>query len=59
MMKAQDMKARVYGDAAVVTGRGLPTGPEAGELRFTLFYVRRQERWQMVAAHLSPVPPQP
>jgi ketosteroid isomerase-like protein len=58
-MKTQDVQARVYGDAAVVTGRGLPTGPEGGEVRFTLVFVKRQERWQMVAAHIAPLPAQP
>lgn len=63
----QDVKARVFGDAAIVTGRGVsktpqPTTPgETGkpatkpELRFTVVFVKRADHWQMVAAHLSPV----
>lgn len=54
-MTGQDLRAHVFGDTAVVTGRGLPQGEEK-ELRFTLVYIKRQSRWQMVAAHLSGVP---
>jgi hypothetical protein len=54
-MNGQDLKARAFGDTAVVTGRGLRKG-QTGELRFTLVYARRQDRWQMVAAHLSVIP---
>ena len=33
---AQEVKARVFGDSAVVTGRGVRKSPEQGDLRFTL-----------------------
>ena len=59
MMRAQDVQARVFGDAGVVSGRGLPKGNGTDEVRFTLVFIRRQERWQMVAGHISGVPPQP
>ena len=58
MMTARDLKARIFGDTAVVTGRGLPKVQESGELRFTLVYLRRQYRWQMVAGHISVLPEQ-
>ena len=59
MMRAQDTQVRVFGDTAVAAGRGLPKGRGTEEVRFTLVFVRRQDRWQMVAGHISGVPPQP
>jgi ketosteroid isomerase-like protein len=52
-----DVMVRVYGDAAVVTGRS--TTKRAGQgsevltrqVRFTRVYARRQGRWQVVSAH--------
>jgi hypothetical protein len=49
---------RVYGDAAVVTGRsttkraGQGTGDEiiTRQVRFTRVYAKRQGRWQVVSA---------
>ena len=55
-MKLDDLKARVFGDAAVVTGRGLPTAEGRPEVRFTLVYAKRQGGWQMIAGHISLVP---
>ena len=57
-INGQDIKVRVFGDTAVVTGRGVPKTPDATrrELRFTLMFVKRVDSWQMVAAHLSAVP---
>ncbi len=57
-ISGQDIKVRVFGDTAIVTGRGVPKTQEQerGELRFTLMFVRRVDTWQMVAAHLSAVP---
>src|SRR2546430_15807907 len=55
-ISAQDVKTRVFGETAIVTGRGIPKTPERrerGELRFTVVFVKRADRWQMVAAHLS------
>ena len=51
----QEVKARVFGDSAVVTGRGVRKSREQDDLRFTLVFAKRQNRWQMVAGHLSPV----
>jgi len=53
---AQELKARVFGDSALVTGRGVRKTPEQGDLRFTLLFVKRQDRWQMVGGHLSRMP---
>ena len=58
-MRAQDTQVRLYGDTAVAIGRGLPKENSPDEMRFTLVFVRRQDRWQMVAGHISPVPAQP
>jgi ketosteroid isomerase-like protein len=52
----RDVKARVFGETAIVTGSGESKSGEKGELRFTVFYVKRGESWQMVAGHLSAVP---
>jgi ketosteroid isomerase-like protein len=53
---AQEVKARVFGDSAVVTGRGVQKSQEQGDLRFTVVFAKRQDRWQMVAGHLSRMP---
>jgi hypothetical protein len=55
-ISASDLKARVFGDTAVVTARGVQNFGEKRELRFTVVYAKRNDRWQMVAGHLSPVP---
>jgi hypothetical protein len=55
-VNAQELKARVFGDAAVVTGRGVQKSGEKRELRFTIIFAERKESWQMVAGHLSAVP---
>jgi ketosteroid isomerase-like protein len=58
-LNGQDIKARVFGDTAIVTGRGVPKAQapeERPELRFTIVFMRRADRWQMVAGHLSAVP---
>jgi ketosteroid isomerase-like protein len=55
-----DMKVRVYGDAAVVTG--LQTMKEtlkgkdiSGQMRFTDTWIKRDGRWQCVASHGSKI----
>lgn len=50
-----EISVRVYGDAAVLTGRIRSKGhlreqPLGGDTRFTRIYVKRQGRWQMVAS---------
>lgn len=57
-VSGQDIKVRVFGNAAVVIGRGVAKTQEKGELRFTVVFVKREDRWQMVAGHLSRVPQQ-
>lgn len=56
-----DLKARVYGEAGVVTGRwtGRLTidGKDAsGAFRFTDTFIRRQGRWQVVASQDTRLP---
>lgn len=53
-----DVKVRVFGDAAVVTGRSifnetLQGKDIGGQERFTDTWVRRSGRWQCVAMHCS------
>lgn len=55
-----DMKVRVYGDSAVVTGRTTVkgnAGPSAfaAEFQFTDALVRRGDRWWFAASHISRV----
>jgi ketosteroid isomerase-like protein len=58
----QDVRVRVYGDTAIVTGRivvktQLSGQPEISfQSRFTDTFLKRQERWQVVARHYSRVP---
>lgn len=55
-----DVQVRVYGDAAVVTGRMLQRFTLGGvryanDLRYTDIYVKRKGRWVLVSAHTSAV----
>jgi uncharacterized protein (TIGR02246 family) len=57
-----DVKVRVYGDTAIVAGRGTVKGRGTSgafhtEYRSTNVFVKRSGRWQVVAAHLSGVKP--
>lgn len=57
-LKIDDVKARVFGDASVVTGRTHGVGEFEGAgydvvIRFTDTFVRRDGRWQAVASHAS------
>jgi ketosteroid isomerase-like protein len=54
------VSVRVYGDAAVATGRTRASGRSHGQdvtvvLRFTDVFVRRGGRWQVVASHACAV----
>lgn len=51
-----EMKARVFGDTAVVTARGAQNAGEKRGVRFTVVFVKRGDEWKMVAGHLSAVP---
>jgi ketosteroid isomerase-like protein len=53
-----ELKARIFGDTAVVTAHGVQKAGEKRELRFTVVFAKRTDRWQMVAGHLSAVPTQ-
>jgi ketosteroid isomerase-like protein len=53
----QDIKVRVFGDTAIVTGRGVPKVKDRPELRITVVFLKRTGRWEMVAGHLSILPP--
>lgn len=52
-----DISVRVFGDAAVVTGRTTAStsgaNPVTVTLRFTDFFVRRSGRWLVVASHAT------
>ncbi len=55
-IQVDDLKARMFGDTSVVTGRGVSKKGEKGQLRFTVVFAKRGDSWQMVAGHLSAVP---
>jgi ketosteroid isomerase-like protein len=55
---SSDVRVRVYGDAAVVTGRLQRTrvmnGQEiSDDWRFTKVYIREQQKWRVVVFHAS------
>ncbi len=55
-----DLNIRVYGDAAVVTGRAVQKGAEngkdySGDYWFTRVYVRRNGRWTTVALQTTAI----
>jgi uncharacterized protein (TIGR02246 family) len=59
---ADEIDVRVFGDAAVVTGRTHAEGTQSGapfdiRLRFTDVFVRRDDRWQAVASHATQIAP--
>src|SRR5437899_4825602 len=56
-----DVSVRLFGDTAVVRGRTVASGkfngaPISARIRFTDVFIKRQGRWQAVAAHASPLP---
>jgi len=57
-----ELKVRVYGDTAVVTGRSTQKGEEngkdySGDYRFTRVYVKDKGRWITVALQTTPIRP--
>jgi ketosteroid isomerase-like protein len=53
-----DVLVRVYGNAAVETGRSTMNGQDKGkavphDTRFTRVWIKQQERWRLVANHYS------
>lgn len=62
--KIDDMKVQVYGDTAVVTLRSTDKGRHkgvdiSGQYRWTDVFVRRDGRWQLVAAQGTRIAAQP
>jgi uncharacterized protein (TIGR02246 family) len=58
----EDVRARAYGDTVVLIGKVVTEVTRDGkavreESRYTDTYVKRGGRWQVVASHLSNVPP--
>lgn len=57
---SDQLNVRVFGDAAVVTGRTTVTTkgdrPETVRLRFTDVFIRRDGRWLVVASHATGLP---
>ena len=55
----EDVKARVYGDTVILTGRVVTEYQRDGQTmskeqqRYTDTYVKRNGHWQVVASHLS------
>jgi hypothetical protein len=57
-----EVTVRLYGDAAVVTGRMLQRFTLGGvrytnDLRYTAVYARRKSRWLLVSGHTSLIAP--
>ena len=57
-----ELKVRVYGDTAIVTGRSTQKGEEngkdySGDYRFTRVYIRDKGRWMTVALQTTPIRP--
>ena len=57
-----ELKVRVYGDTAVVTGRSTQKGEEngkdySGDYRFTRVYVKDTGHWITVALQTTPIRP--
>lgn len=62
--RADDVRTRIYGDTAVVTGLWISKGKYkgqdfSGKDRFTTVFVKRGGRWQLVAEHVTSVAAQP
>src|ERR1044071_4371837 len=61
MMESEDLRVRVYGDSAVVTGLTRTKGKFMGQEfstqeRATDVFVKRDGRWQCVRSHLTRLP---
>ncbi len=57
-----ELKVRVYGDTAIVTGRSTQKGEEngkdySGDYRFTRVYVRDNGHWMTEALRTTPIRP--
>ena len=61
-IRNEDIRVRVFGDAAVATARAVAKGrykgqDASGQVRYMRVWIRRQGRWQAVAAHAAPIAP--
>ena len=52
---SEDVKAKVYGDTVILTGRIITEWPSGSrqQARYTDTYVKRNGAWQVVASHMS------
>jgi ketosteroid isomerase-like protein len=51
-----ELLVRIYGETAIVTGRGTTTGAGVeGSVRFTDVWLRRHGKWQLVAVHRTEI----
>src|SRR5438874_6569632 len=55
-----EVKVRVYNDAAILTGRQVQDGAYQGnsikaQFRTTLVFVTQQGQWRLASLHLSPI----
>lgn len=60
-LRNEDIRVRVFGDAAVATALGTVKGrykgqDASGQFRYTRVWVKRQGRWQAVAAQSTLLP---
>jgi ketosteroid isomerase-like protein len=58
----EDVKVRLYGTTAVVTGTSVQAGvsdgkPWSGKFRFTRVWVERSGKWNLVSSHSSRIAP--
>ena len=62
VMESHDLNVRIYGDAAVVTARGVSGGKYQGQPfreleRASCVFVRQEGQWRCVLTHLSRLAP--
>ena len=55
-LTTSDLKARIFGDTAVVTAKGVQKAGQKRALRLTVVFTKREGRWLMVAGHISAIP---
>jgi len=60
VLEWDEVKVRVYGDTAIVTGHSSAKGKDQqgafdNQRRFTLVFLRRDGRWQLVRSHATPI----
>jgi uncharacterized protein (TIGR02246 family) len=60
LLRFDDVRVRVLGEAALVTGRATtrgkgPMGEISGKFRYTRVYAKRQGEWRLVAFQGTPI----